>query len=153
MPSGVLVFMLGMLLPIGGAGWVGRRLLDRRLGVVLAAAGAGALAGGLPAALLFHAARHYQAGFAMLADLLGLLLGTFVGGAAIAIAASWPGGRHRPWRALGLTLAGAAIGTFVTLLVAGVGPRSEALSLSLGLSAGAVGALAALGYELGAGPS
>jgi len=146
-----VLFIFAMSLAIVAGGLVASLLQGQRFRALLLQATVGALAGGLPAALLFQAARDYQAAYALIADLLGLLVGGFLGGVSTATISNWPGRRRRPWGALLLAVGGAAIGTCALFVAVSLSPRTGPLSFAIGICAGGVGALAALGSEVGGG--
>jgi hypothetical protein len=144
--------VLGTSLVAVAGGVLASRIHRQRFRVVLGQAAAGAMAGGLPSAVLFEAAQGYQAFFGMLTVLLGLVVGTLLPGVTLAMT-GWPEGIRRPWGALLLALGGAFIGAFLGFIASALVASLpiEVRYLTLGLSAGAVGALVALGYQLGSG--
>ena len=115
----------------------------------------GALVGGLPAAAMYNAAEDYQAAFAFLTTIGGVLWGTAFGGlgtwgAGEAVARS----RNRG-AALGGAFAGALVGSLLADPLRGIfGRQSDTVAaLAVGVCAGLIGSFAAFGYQwAGGGP-
>lgn len=157
-PIVLVVAFVGAALLVLAAGAAVSRLVRRaRFRQALGPSAAGALAGGVPAALLFGAAQHYQAAFAILALLVGTAAGTIFAGGTTSMCGEWRQPSRRPGLGLTLALLGAAIGSvlaIVTITLAAGGTRAlpdPIGSLAAGAGAGVIGALAGLGHRLGSG--
>jgi hypothetical protein len=146
---------LGLSAASAGGGFLASRVHGQPFLPATAPALGGSLVGGLPAALMFDAAKGYRADFAVLTTIAGVMWGTVFGGFG-----TWGTGelvapsRNR-WGGLGGALGGALAGSVLAIPLSEIlGRQSDwATAAAVGLAAGLVGSCAALGYQwAGGGP-